>query len=201
MDYTPDRAAQQAKRKEIETILASLGEGHATLAPTQIKQLVDSFVTISPPLDPPLLITFTVMANLGRGGGNSRKPGNITLNWRKFFDLVPDVTLAGAGAVGTNWLIPFAALYIWVKLWNAATIKIDEKDAFILYFLWTHRNDEDRISEDEGFSKTNLLAEKHRMPSVKREAFDQAVNTLSSLDCIELKAGIIWLREWVRIKY
>jgi len=92
-------------------------------------------------------------------------------------------------------------LYVWTKLWNAATIKIDEKDAFILYSLWTHRNDKDRISEDNGFLKTSLLTEKHGMPPIKREAFDQAVNTLSSLDCIELEGGIIWLREWVRIKY
>lgn len=201
MDYTPDTAAQESKRKEIETILTSLGEDRAALTPSQIKQLVGGFIAISPPLDPPHLMTFTVMANLGRGGANSRKPGNITLNWRNFFDLVPDITLAGAGAVGTNWLIPFAALYVWTKLWNAAAIKIEEKDAFILYSLWTHRNEKDRISEDDGFFKTNLLTEKQGMPPIKREAFDQAVTTLSSLDCIELEAGIIWLREWVRIKY
>jgi len=201
MDFTPDRAAQEAKQKEIEALLEQSSEGGATLTPTQIKQLVDSFISISPPLDPPHLMTFTTMAALGRGGANSRKPGNITLNWRRLFDLVPDITLAGAGAVGTTWLLPVAALYVWMKLLNSATIKIEEKDAFVLYALWTHKNDKDRISEDDGFAKSNLLAEKHGMPPIQRDTFDRAVNKLSSLDCIELEAGIIWLREWVRIKY
>jgi hypothetical protein len=201
MDYTPDKAAQAAKQKDIETLLVTFGEDHTALDPEQAKQLIDSFVTISPPLNPPLLMELTVMSNLGRGGGKSRKPGNIRLNWRRLFELVPDVTLAGAGAATAHWLIPFAALYVWMKLWNAATVNIEEEDAFFLYSLWLHRNDESRISEDEAFSKTESLIKNHGLPLIKRETFDQAINKLRSLECIELDGGVIWLREWVIIKY
>lgn len=201
MDYTPDNAALSAKRSEIEMLLASLGTVQKTLTAEQSERLIESFMTISPPLNPPIVATFTVMSQLGRGGAKSRKPGNIRLNWRRLFELVPDVTLAGAGTAEAQWLVPFAALYIWMKLWKAATVSINENDAFVLYSLWHHRNDKVRIPEDEAYSNIKALAKTHSLPIFEREIFDQSINKLLSLECIELNAGVIWLREWVSIKY
>jgi hypothetical protein len=142
-----------------------------------------------------------VMSRLGQDGSKSRKPGNVTLNWRRLFELVPDATLAGASATEARWLIPLAALYIWMKLWKVATIDIEEGDAFVLYSLWLHRSEKKRIAEEEAFSRTKSLAEKHELPVLTRKKFDQAINKLLSLECIEMDEGVIWLREWVRIKY
>jgi len=202
MDYTPDHAAKATKQKEIEALLEAFGESHhATIAPEDAKQIFDNFITISSPLNPPIAIEFMVMSRLGSGGTSSRKPGNIRLNWRQLFELVPDVTLAGAGAAGARWLIPFAALYIWMKLWNVATIEIEEKDAFVLYSLWLHRNEKKRIPEDEAFLKTELLAKKHGLPLLTKQQFDEAINKLLSLECLEVDNGDIWLREWIVVKY
>src|SRR5438093_1186359 len=124
MNFTPDHNAQQAKEKEIETLVLSFAETHSPLDASQAKKLIGTFVTISPPLDPSFQHAhWMTVAALGRGGGESRKSGNIMLNWRKLFELAPEATLAGGAAVETPWLIPFAALYVWMRLWKASEVK------------------------------------------------------------------------------
>ena len=201
MNYTPDNAAREAKEKEIAALLATLTEVHAALDPRQTQKLFGSFVTVTAPLLPPVVFKLMTISELGRGGGDTRKPGNVTMNWRKLLELVPDVTLAGAGAAGSPWLIPFAALYVWMKLWNAAKVSLEEEDAFVVYSLWLHRNGENKISEDDAFLKTEALTHKHGFPAFSQEKFTKIINKLLSLECIEMEEGIIWLREWVRIKY
>lgn len=88
-----------------------------------------------------------------------------------------------------------------MKLRKVATVDIEEKDAFVLYSLWLHRNERKRIPEDEAFLKTESLATQHGLPSLTRERFDQAINRLLSLGCIELDDGDIWLREWIIVRY
>lgn len=201
MDYTPDHAAKAAKQKEIEVLIATFGEAHHASASNHAKWLFENFIAITSPLDPPMVMEMMVMSRLGRGGTKSRKPGNIRLNWRHLFEAVPEVAFAGAGAAADRWLIPFAALYIWMKLQKLATVPIDEKDAFVLYSLWLHRNERKRISEDEAFSKTQSLAEDHEMPTLTKRQFDEAINKLLSLKCIELDSGDIWMREWTIVTY
>ncbi|MDP2602492.1 MAG: hypothetical protein Q8S00_07850 [Deltaproteobacteria bacterium] len=201
MNYTLDNAAREAKEKEIEAILATLAAGHAVLDPRQTQKLIGSFVTVTPPLLPPPVIKRITISELGRGGGDTRKPGNVTLNWRKLLELVPDVTLAVAGVAGSPWLIPLAALYVWMRLWNAASVSLEEEDAFVVYSLWLHRNGENKISEDNAFLKTETLAHKHGFPAITKEKFTKIIDKLLSLECVEMEEGIIWLREWVRIEY
>jgi len=124
MDYTPDTNGQEAKKREIETLLFAFAEGRPQLQSSHIYQLIDSFITITPPQNPPLLVHYITIARLGQAGGESRKPGNIILNWKRLFELVPDITIAGAGATEAQWLIPFAALYIWMKLWNVTSVNL-----------------------------------------------------------------------------
>ncbi len=201
MNYTPDNAAQEAKEKEIEALLTTIAEECRSLNPREAQKLVGTFLTITPPLLPPTVMKFMTISELGRGGGDTRRPGNITLNWRKLFELVPDVTLAGAGAAGSPWLIPFVALYVWMKLWNTASVRIEEGDAFVVYSLWINRNEENKISEEDAFLKTETLAKTHGLPAIKKEEFTRIINKLLSLECVEIEGGVIWLREWVRIKY
>jgi hypothetical protein len=201
MDHTPDNAAQAVKQEELKELLNTFVETRAPHSTEKIERLIGSFIALRPPLDPPLEIKLIVMSDLGQGGAKSRKPGNITLNWRRLFELIPDVTIAGASAAESMWLIPFAALYVWMKLWKAAAVNIEERDAFVLYSLWLNRNERKRIAEDEAFSMTKSLAEKHDLPAITKKNFAQAIDKLLSLDCIEIDEGVIWLREWVRVTY
>jgi hypothetical protein len=203
MDLSPDHHAQKAKEKEIETLVVAFADEHSPLNASQAKKLIGTFITLTPPLKPPLLMDYMTVGSLGRGGTVSRKPGNITLNWRRLIELIPDVTLAGATAAETQtpWLVLIAALYIWTKLWKAASIKLDEQHALVVYSLWLHRNSENKILEEDAFLKTNELAQKHNRPVLNKEKFTRIINKLLSIDCIEIDGGVIWLCEWVTIKY
>jgi hypothetical protein len=203
MDLSPDHHAQKAKEKEIETLVVAFADEHSPLNASQAKKLIGTFITLTPPLKPPIVLHHMAMARFGEGGTVSRKPGNITLNWRRLFELAPDVTLAGATAAETQapWLILVAALYIWAKLWKAASIKLDQEDALVVYSLWLHRNSKNRIPEEDAFLKTNELATKHKLPIFDKEKFTRIINKLLSIDCIEINNGVIWLCEWVTIKY
>jgi hypothetical protein len=88
-----------------------------------------------------------------------------------------------------------------MKLWNAASVSLEDEDAFVVYSLWIHRNGENKISEEDAFLKTETLAKKHGLPAIKKEGFTKIINKLLSLECVEMEEGVIWLREWVRIKY
>jgi hypothetical protein len=200
MDYTPDNAALKGKKAEIQKLLLTFTETHVSLEPSDAETLIETFVTLTAPLDPPVVIRYITIGDLGKGGGSSRKPGNVTLNWKNLFELVPDITLAGAGAVGVPWLIPFAALYIWMKLWKTTEINLTEEDAFVIYSLWTHRDAGKKIPENEAFLKTEALAKRHGIPLTKKR-FTEIISKLLALECIELDSGVIWLREWVRVKY
>lgn len=201
MVYTPDKAALEGKKAEIQNLLSTFAERHPCLVQSDVQNLIGSFVTLTAPLDSPTLIRFLTIAELGRGGGNSRKPGNITLNWSNVFELVPDITLAGASTVGVPWLLPFAALYIWMKLWKSSEVNLAEEDAFVVYSLWIHRDERNKIAEDAAFQKMQVLARQHGIPPLTKTRFTEIINKLLSLECIEMESGVIWLREWVRIKY
>src|SRR5438045_411553 len=107
MELTPDNSALEAKRVElIDTVRAILDDRDANLA----IQLVDSFCVLSPPLDPPFFMEMITAHSGGYKGGQSRKPGNLRLNWRSLCKEFSDIVLTAGGVVATPWLIPFAAL-------------------------------------------------------------------------------------------
>ena len=161
-----------------------------------------SFARLTPPDEPQAEVHFITMSALGRGGGRSRKPGNVYLNWRKLIDVVPDVTLAGTGMLTSPiWVLPFIGLYLWAKLWRAAEEDISEVDATVIYALWKSKGGARTISEDEGFDKTNSVRIAAGAEPISREHYHAAVNRLLKMECIEISDGQIWLREWVRIAY
>jgi hypothetical protein len=134
--------------------------------------------------------------------GRSRKPGNILLNWRKLIDVVPDATLAGVGATANpQWTIPLVGLYIWNKFWRGAEEELSDVEATVILALWKGRNSENKIGEDEGFVKTNEFRSTSSLPTLSRDDYTAAINRLLIMKCIEISDGIIWLREWVNIRY
>jgi hypothetical protein len=142
------------------------------------------------------------LGSFGDEGGTSRKPGNIFLNWRKLMDIVPDATIAAAGAMTSPaWLLPLIGLYVWNKLWRGAEEELTNVEACTICALWKNKDSRNRISEDDGFTATNTLRAHHGLPQLTRVEYNKASNRLLAMDCIELSNGIIWLREWVRVSY
>jgi hypothetical protein len=195
-----DHDAARTKRASLEQYAAHPSSSTSILDLASAKSLVDAFADITPPELPGLeLITIN---SLYRPTARSRKPGNLLLNWRKLMDIVPDVTLASAGAVGLPvWAIPLAALYVWNKVWRGTSEEFTQTEATIILALWKNRNGENRISEDDGFSKTNSVRTATGLSPLTRGDYIEAIDRLIRIQCIELTNGIIWLREWIRVKY
>jgi hypothetical protein len=76
-----------------------------------------------------------------------------------------------------------------------------QTEATTVLALWKNRNGENRISEEEGFSKTNALRAEIRLSPLTRGDCLEAIDRLIRICCIELTDGIIWLQESMCVKY
>lgn len=166
------------------------------------EKIVEGFVKITPPAHESRRIESLTIENAGQRGGSSVKPGNILLSPKKLVKILPDIVLTTAGLNSQQqWVIPFAMLHIWNTLWSNLTIEIDRSHAMAIVAMWTHRDSEDRITEDEAFINTNELLETNGFLPLSQAEFTKVITELGNMRCIELDNGVIWLREWVRLKY
>jgi hypothetical protein len=197
-----DERALQAKKIELTAVAEHAVDKHTTNGASVANLVVQAFAKLSPPENPEVYAELIVLSVARRPTGESRKAGNIYLNWKKLVDIVPDAALAAAGgAAGPPWLLVLAGLYIWNKLWRGAQEKLTDIEATIILALWRNRNAENKISEDEGYEKTNVLRREFELPELSKASYQEAINRLLKIDCIELDEGWLWLREWVRVAY
>jgi hypothetical protein len=132
-----------------------------------------------------------------RSGGVTVKPGNIRLNWRKLFEKTPELVLTGAG-VTQPWLIPFAALYAWNLVWSLSKIEITQAQAVTMHALWNATHRSQTFSEADALEIVNRYRESIRLQPQSASEFARVIDDLTSLECIELEDGEIWLREWIK---
>ena len=104
-----DEGALEAKKKEL-TALAEQAVGEHTTDKSPVADLVvQAFAELSPPENLTIYVHLIVLSMAEQPAAESRKAGNIYLNWKKLIDIVPDAALAAAGAAsGPSWLIPLA---------------------------------------------------------------------------------------------
>ena len=203
-----------AERREFEEVpfqLARLRELARTASPSlrddDVERLISAFIAVTPPRIGEIARSIGYVTINARSGGSasSRKPGNIVLNWRKLFDLLPDAGLAGIGASTAPpnvypWALVLAALYIWNKLWRGAEEKLSEVEASILMALWNHRA-EGRISEVDARTIVNTMRVQTGLTALEVDQYANAMNRLAAIDCLTIEDGWIVLRETIAIRY
>ncbi|WP_434666704.1 hypothetical protein P5W99_37345 [Paraburkholderia sp. A3BS-1L] len=207
MDY--ETSAAELKRKQLHEAALAAGPMVHALPENALESALDALARITPPekLDFELRLDLCTISSLNTvPRALSRKPGNVLLNWRRLVDVVPDVSLAGFGAltlpvVPPAWAAVLAGLYIWNKLWRGSAEEFSDIEALTMLALWQNRNGKNKINEGDGLMKTNELRAQYKMPPLTLEQYAYTVNRLVEIECIELKNGVIWLREWVRVKY
>ncbi len=200
MEY--DHAALERKTREIRELVKEAAHSSPAAAGDAVEQIMGSFVRLTAPTEPERTIEMITMRPSGRGGGRSRKPGNIYLNWRKLMDLLPDIAIAAVGGTASPpWFLPVIGLYVWNKLWCSSAEELSEADATTLYALWKNRRGDSKISEDDGFEKTNAGRKACGLEPLTRGEYDRVINRLLKMDTIEMEEGMIWLRESVRMAY
>ncbi|OWT63798.1 hypothetical protein [Candidimonas nitroreducens] len=208
MEYDEDAASEQ--RVVIRLAAEGAKRTHETLSDEQIQAAIKAFARVTPPRLPEEkiditfgLITVDMLRNVP--SAESRKPGNVVLNWRKLVDIVPDIYFAGLGAA-TAPLAPalsmiFAGLYIWNKLWKGSAEDFSKDEAIAILALWKNRDAGNKIGEDDGLMRTNELRVRYDLPPISRGQFAAIVDRFVGINCIELENGVIWLRESIRVRY
>lgn len=199
MEYEDDNEGMLAKRTELIQIAASvLDPRDAKLA----ERLVGSFCALTPPRDAPVFMELITINSQGAGGGNSRKLGNLWLNWRKFVGEFGDMSLTVAGTVAEPRLIPLAALSIWNKIWAHSSIELSREHATVLYAMWQGRDKDNMLLETDAIEKSEVLFQLNGWPTLDQQAYISIIDDLEKLRCIKRKSsGGIWLCEWVKKSY
>lgn len=200
MEY--DNEALDSKQHELRALVRGAVPASTGNADGIAESLLKTYIRLTPPTKPEMIIQMITANPSGSGGGRSRKPGNICLNWRKLMDLVPDATIAAVGgATAPQWLLPFIGLYVWNKLWCSTEEQLTEIEAIVICALWKNKNEDSKIPEDTGFDRTTEACKALARPPLSRQEYDTAINRLLQMECIEMDGGVIWLREWVCAKY
>ncbi len=198
MEHTPDNTRLKEKREELIQLVADvISERDKVIA----SQIVDSFCSLTPPQDPPVVMHLITMTSRGYDGGESRKPGNLRLNWRKLLADSPDICLNIAGVVTTPYLVPFAALSLWNKLRGHSAIQLSKEHATVLYAMWQGRDTNNRIANSQAFEKAGVLFCIYQWPPLNKHAFEHILVELERIECIECEDDSIWLRESVKTTY
>jgi hypothetical protein len=130
-------------------------------------------------------------------GGVSRKPGNMLLNWQRLYETIPSIVVTVAGTEFATWLFPFVALLIWRDVVRQAEIKLNPTHAIAINAMWNGEDGNQRITESKAFMRTNLLLNSYDRPALTISAFNEIVDDLAAMRCLEVTEGVIWLLESV----
>lgn len=188
---------QKEKKDEIISIVHELFTDNDKVA----IYLVDSFCRLTPPEKEKFVVEYITVNSSGRRGGKSRKLGNFVLNWRRLFNDLPDLVLTAAGVAAEPKLVFFAALSIWNKIWCHSTIELTPEHATVLYALWQGRDESNKIKRDDALAKSGIKFNFYGMQELVAMSFDDIINDLIKMRCIEVNDNITWLRERVRGTY
>lgn len=174
-------------------------------------KIIDNYVDFTPPevdVTPPekeaVVLELITMRTDGRGEVRSVKPGNVFLNINKLMAAIATASLAVISAITVPWTAPLAALIIWDRVWSRLKVQLSEREAAIIWTMWTNKDDNRLVSDVDLLDKVNSELAKHGRGSISRQELDDALETLKNMACIqrsESEPSKWWLREGVKVSY
>lgn len=126
----------------------------------------------------------TVIISLG-DGGKSFKLGNLWLDLRKLLTVISTSTLSFVGAVAVPWTTPLAVLLVLDALRETMTKNITEKQASVLYTLWSRGGQAHSIGFDKMLVLVNEDRSCHGYAAITPGELRDAIATLQHIGCIE----------------
>lgn len=189
---------QDQQVETLQDVVDFVEELRVTGPDDDVSRWLPNFATVTEPESTFLMHQVTLHSG---GGGVSRKPGNIVLNWRKLFDVGPDALVAGS-AIESN--TPFVrgliGLYVWNKVWRGAEEVLSDAEASVIESLWLDHGRNRRVTSDDAFTAVNGARRVAGLTELARGDFERTIDRLIAMHCVEVENDEIWLREWVRRK-
>ncbi len=129
-------------------------------------------------------------------GGRTIKPGNIILNLQKLIDSLPSiVALSVSMAADIPILKVCSALSLWKELKGIMTVEITKMQSIVIMALWKYRDHTNHIHVDYGYNRVNYFCKAIGEEAISWIDYNQAVDELLKLKCIDITEEVIWLRE------
>ncbi len=167
-----------------------------------IKITPPSCIYLMPPPETGVMFNITLDSLKNFNSGRSIKPGNIRLNIKKLINALPDAVSLGIGMSSENPIVVVCgALILLLKLKDVATISISKEQAFVIVALWKACNSENKILLNDGFTATNELLKQYGEPQITIKKYNNLIDSLSEMRCIELSEETILLREQISKDY
>ena len=120
------------------------------------------------------------------GEEDSRKPGNLTLNWSSALELTTGAALTIVGLAAVPLLLPLAALNISAVAWKATAKDISPEHALALVTMWQHRDGQDSIAEDDAYELLKQQLAQWDLRAVLSREFGDILDDLAELHCVTL---------------
>lgn len=136
----------------------------------------------------------------GINGGRSIKPGNIWLNWKKLMIDGSESILAIIGTASLPWLIPFACLVIWSKIYSVMSIQITERHSVVIWAMWFNRNQQYFIKKNKVMDLVNNELSKYNRPKMNQDELESILRDLVKMECITEDKNNWILKESVKVE-
>jgi hypothetical protein len=142
----------------------------------------------------------------GLGGGISRSPRNVLVNWKELFITGGESVFTIIAAVSSSWIIPapfgltLAGLIILRKLYSLSTINLTERHAAVLWAMWIHKDLEFHIKTNLLGNLVNMELSNYHRPPMSDEELRLMINDLERIGCIESEDGEWLFRETMYIQ-
>ena len=197
------KSAEQCMQQKIENYCKNTNAKDVEHAVIYQELKSSGFIRIVPPKEkPPMMQMLTMDSLRNYQSGSSIKPGNIKLNIKNLICEIPSaIEFAVSIAIDLPILKICAALHLWKSLRNAFTIEITKDQAFVIVALWKNCNQYHKIEIDKAYLAVTALYMKYGEPEITTIKYNQILDSLEKMRCIELNEGIIWLREWISNDY
>jgi hypothetical protein len=183
-DLEKAKEAALAKRLAYDAC-ASIGKPIDEKDATKLgKHFASAINDLGPPMEAGILVGAVSIVSIDVI--ESIKPFNFTLNIRKFIEALMGGALAIPTAVTMPWLSVFAALYIFCTLSEAATIKLDERTASVLWTLWVKRDRTKKTVPYAGLLRAvNEERKKYGHGPISRKDLNGALHYLEDIHTIK----------------
>lgn len=211
-DYTAQKVKEleltETLRKNLELLGMPRNESNIGA-----QLLFGAFVQISPPKEEIFSLPkegiisaqLVTISNFGgRGGGKSRKLGNIRLNINKLMEEFAAGVFTSAGVAAAPWSFPLAALLLWRSFQKVTEIDLTENEVIVLFILHRLKDSNKQVVQnlDSILDSVNEQLKKYQRSLLSESDVSHSIDILVKIGAIRRNdSGTLIVCEQIRVRY